>query len=341
MARERKGSGDELYVSLTLANGVGGAPAPLAAPLVRLQTADGLLHVATDPGRGPWVVDGRDPGPSVTDQLTGGAAYAGWVLAFEVDGYASAPVAIVYEIPGATAGDASFGDGRRATAPVAFEACTPCGAVCTYTDRDAANCGACGRSVADDAYHSDVVCRQGRPACADPATTVCPAQAPSAGFQCVDLTRDGRNCGACGNFLINASCTNGTPTCPGQVPVRDSDSDGRTGWRCADLASDAKNCGAVGHSCAADIPNTKGVFCRNRTCGAVVTVGNPGPDSTSCTSECKRHGLVCDDTFFTDSKGHTGGERFHAYESSSVYKCESGIDPSFDGSYAECACMRP
>jgi len=95
-----------------------------------------------------------------------------------------------------------------------------------------------------------------------PPALTCPTGYSACGEQCVDLTDNTSNCGACA-----VVCSPGKPCCNGV---------------CADLQSDEANCGACGTVCAAGQTCCSGV-CRTTqtdrdncgTCGTVCDSSNP------------------------------------------------------------------
>jgi hypothetical protein len=115
---------------------------------------------------------------------------------------------------------------------------TVCGATCTDTDSDSANCGACGNACAKGQS-----CDNGK--CSPCKGTVC-------GDSCVNLESDASNCGACGKACGNGEtcvdgacgscCTNGNKVCQGVGGAADS---------CANFKWDRNNCGACGNTCKA------------------------------------------------------------------------------------------
>lgn len=84
-----------------------------------------------------------------------------------------------------------------------------CGASCVDASRDPAHCGGCGRACA-----STERCSAGTCAC-DPAgpsdcAPGCPVGTQDCGGSCVDLARDPRHCGACGDACaVDELCVSG------------------------------------------------------------------------------------------------------------------------------------
>ena len=142
-----------LVLAVTLTNGAGGSPVLLTPSSFKLRVSSGLLKTPTvTPSKeeAAWV-DGAMP--ALSDALAGGASFGPWTLVFSsLDASRDVPVELTFAPPSATAGDATVGDARQATASVTLEPCTECapppyggsGApVCTYLDRDPLHCGSC------------------------------------------------------------------------------------------------------------------------------------------------------------------------------------------------------
>ncbi len=116
---------------------------------------------------------------------------------------------------------------------------TVCGASCTDTNSDSANCGACGKACAKGES-----CNNGKCSAACQGT-IC-------GDSCVDLQSNAANCGACGKACktgetcvdgaCGSCCTNGNTVCQGAGGAPDS---------CANFKWDRNNCGACGTRCTA------------------------------------------------------------------------------------------
>lgn len=247
-ARQSKGIAKygTLELAVSLANGVGNSDLLLNQANYKLRLRSGVVKRPIVHAVG-WVSGSK---PSPTDLLAPGASYGPWVLSFDVDASQDPPVQLSFEVPG-LAPDAP--PARVASAPVRFEPCTPCGAICTYLDVDTENCGACGVNVPR--------CTDGNPVCAT-GEQVCTDR-------CVNLSRDLNHCGTCGQKVpLGGSCLAGRPTCPG------------TGGAvcngvCKDLDVDPDNCG----SCGTRVPIGAQCVGRVPVC--------PGARGTSCNGTCE------------------------------------------------------
>jgi hypothetical protein len=106
-----------------------------------------------------------------------------------------------------------------------------CNHVCVDTQRDALNCGGCGKACA--------------------AGQACTAGVCGASKGCADTTADPSNCGACGNVCpARATCAAGACKCADPTTMcGGGDSGASAAAICTDLKTDAANCGTCGHSC--------------------------------------------------------------------------------------------
>ncbi len=226
---------DALEIAMTLANGDGGQAVVLNPTNFRLKVASGLLKVPTLGGVAKYV---QGKSSNLTDSLSGGASFGPWTLSFDVDTKVDAPVELLFEVPGVTSGTTTIGDGRKAVAAVVLEACTLCGASCTYLDLDDQNCGACNVRAAGKCSGATLACDSGA------ATTLCKT---SSSLYCADVSKDSRNCGTCGQSAPSGgSCVNGAPACPtGSLNCSSG---------CTDVRWNNVQCGACGNDCAARKP---------------------------------------------------------------------------------------
>lgn len=205
--------------------------------------------------------------------------------------------------------------GASTDAADATPACPPtltlCAGTCTSIILDRANCGACGRTCADDQVCSTGTCQD----CVG-GTTRC-------GSRCVDPATDNANCGACGTrcaavhrsavcragACVIASCdpglgdcdhdpSNGCETslaanrdhcgacgnrCPGDLlcmaDVCQCTTGTMCGTRCLDLTRDPSNCGACGNVCAAT------EYCASGRCVAC-GLSSEGTQRFQCSNTC-------------------------------------------------------
>jgi hypothetical protein len=212
----------------------------------------------------------------------------------------------------------------------------------------AAGCGgetapvACNESAACCGTLDDTRCQEAphdnpAPGARDMATAPvpCPTGLVWCGGHCVDTASDTDNCGACG---VRAQyCSAGKPSCPpGNATVAYSSVE----FGCVDLTKDAQNCGAVGHVCANEAPAGKLFYCRAGKCGGDIQVVNTSSTDTTCFAECTKLGLNCDDAWFVDDGGHRGGTEFYAYGGFDIDGCGAAINPTFDGAFARCGCIK-
>lgn len=151
-----------------------------------------------------------------------------------------------------------------------------CGSNCVDLQRDAFNCGACGR-----ACESNAACVMGgcRVSCADGQDACTGA--------CVDLRSNALNCGACGRACDSGqSCQGGACVtgCPSPRALCNG--------ACIDLQSDAMNCAACGHACSA------GQSCLNAACtsacpSGMLSCAGRCVDPLSDGQNCGACGIVC------------------------------------------------
>jgi hypothetical protein len=172
-----------------------------------------------------------------------------------------------------------------------------CGASCTDTSKDPANCGTCG-----NACGTALVCSAGK------CTTSCGPASTACGGSCTNTQSDNANCGSCGN-----ACAEGDVCSQGACATSCGGGTTQCGSSCADTKVDPTNCGACGKACAAGsacvagscktqcAPNEKvcttdgGAYCANTDddnlncggCGVACPHGqvcSGGACSTSCQS---------------------------------------------------------
>jgi Stigma-specific protein, Stig1 len=142
-----------------------------------------------------------------------------------------------------------------------------CGATCTNTKEDPANCGHCG-----------TVCSGATPLCANnECAASCPTGLIACNGGCVNFAKDIRNCGSCGHTCgLLEACESGVCVAACNAPL------GSCGGVCFNLQSDETNCGACNHLCPSSAE-----LCSQGTCVA------------SCPSTLVKCGKSCAD-FATD-----------------------------------------
>jgi hypothetical protein len=303
----RDGEVGDVHVAFTLANGDGSPPASLNLALFSVKTSAGLYVMAS--ANTPSWVDGELCNPSVA---VGAGASASCALSFELEADAT-PVELFYQTPGQIAGTGT--DQRSATAALTLEPCTPCGADCTYVDRDSANCGTCGNSL-DDGYDDQgnatyMNCVRGKPACPtsehDYSLCIVHKDDPYVDggvdvFNCTDFKTSLWHCGGCGKAVEHGECANGQPVCD-DVEGAEYTMCGQESF-CADLTQDVANCGSCGHSCeqapGGRIENLSGCVlgemgAAEAKCSAYVrfeaAAGDHIAEGDSCTKLCLAHGF--------------------------------------------------
>jgi len=154
-----------------------------------------------------------------------------------------------------------------------------CGATCTNTKEDPANCGNCG-----------TICSGATPLCANKACAAsCPSGLIACNGGCVDFARDIRNCGSCGHTCgLLQACESGVCVNACNSPLGDC------GGVCLNLQDDENNCGACNHICPSTAP-----LCSQGTCMAgcpstLVNCGKSCVDFASDPSNCGVCGKKCD-----------------------------------------------
>jgi hypothetical protein len=237
------------YLTVTLANGRGGADVPANVALFSVKTASGISKVAAPDA--PFSID--DQSYSARSFLTGkpcdgtlsisGGASLQCVVAADLEGDV-VPVEVTYRTPGALAeanGVAPTSvDNRVARVAIQPSTCAPCGNLCTDLLSDQRNCGACGKDAP-----SSGACVGGQARCNDTLKPDLCAEADGSSY-CVDLRTSSGDCGACGARLPSSqlACKDGKPSCSQTAATLCTRSDGTP--YCADLGNDTQNCGACG-----------------------------------------------------------------------------------------------
>lgn len=149
-----------------------------------------------------------------------------------------------------------------------------CGGVCTYTQSDTNNCGACGTTC-----NSQEQCFAGACTC-NGGLLLC-------GGACVDQTSDPNNCGKCGDHCAKGGmCSGGACACPtGQSACSGV---------CVDEQTDASNCGACGTKCT-----VKGQQCTAGACSCPAgdrVCPSGCSDLQTDASNCGTCGVACSGT---------------------------------------------
>jgi hypothetical protein len=175
----------------------------------------------------------------------------------------------------------------------AVEACVPFGGDSTPPDDagfDASMEAAAtdGRADASDATSGDAKADVRADACSFTAGHF--FLACNLNGQCVDVTTDYSNCGACGNLCTSgALCSNGMCLCPGAEFFCAPTMSFPTG-QCVDLLTDSINCGACGALCL------QGAICQSGVCtfpGSLYDPNNCGSFGTVCSAGVGCQGGVC------------------------------------------------
>ena len=195
-----------LQLNVMLSNRIAGYVLSTDGAVFSLKTTDGKLFPVRALRALPAWVDGTavESGLKLLPE-----ASVQWNL--EVPGVTLAsrfvPEALIMEVP----------DGHTAQAAVTLEACTVCGATCTYTDRDVSHCGSCSISAEEPSKAS---CKAGVLFCNNAEYTLC-SQGTSRATVCVDLQTSDQHCGACGVAVKPASgvCVSGQPKVWGGAPT--------------------------------------------------------------------------------------------------------------------------
>jgi hypothetical protein len=144
-----------------------------------------------------------------------------------------------------------------------------CGA-CVDVTTDALHCGDCGSCDPNTVTSRNCVA-QGLKCSGGTCVARCPAGTTDCGGSCVDVTKDAKNCGACGTLCVAGEvCASGVCTTGGcQAGLT------ACGTSCVDLASDPKNCGECATSCNP-----------GKVCSAGVCTTLCAPGLTACNAAC-------------------------------------------------------
>lgn len=134
-----------------------------------------------------------------------------------------------------------------------------CDDVCTSTNVDAANCGACG-----------MACLAGEVCSLGTCSATCGGGTTQCGSSCVDVSNDPAHCGAC-----DKACVAGEVCSAGACGVVCLGGTTQCGSKCVDVMVDATNCGSCDKACAA------GEVCVAGACALVCAGG-----TTKCDNAC-------------------------------------------------------
>jgi hypothetical protein len=168
-----------------------------------------------------------------------------------------------------TAGSAQSGQSGTSGTTQCAAGQMSCRGSCVNTQTDHDNCGGC-----NNVCNSGLICQNSQcaPAGGSAATggnTQCIAGQTSCSGDCVNMTSDHDNCGACGNacssgeFCVKGSCA--TVSVGGYTDLCASGYTSCSGT-CVNTQNDKNNCGACGNKCGS------GEFCVKGSC-ATVSVG--------------------------------------------------------------------
>jgi hypothetical protein len=185
-----------------------------------------------------------------------------------------------------TAGSAQSGQSGTSGTTQCAAGQMSCRGSCVNTQTDHDNCGGC-----NNVCNSGLICQNSQcaPAGGSAATggnTQCIAGQASCSGDCVNMTSDHDNCGACGNacssgeFCVKGSCA--TVSVGGYTDLCASGYTSCSGT-CVNTQNDKNNCGACGNKCGS------GEFCVKGSC-ATVSVGGYtdlcASGYTSCSGTC-------------------------------------------------------
>ncbi|MEM1414757.1 MAG: MXAN_6577-like cysteine-rich protein, partial [Myxococcota bacterium] len=157
--------------------------------------------------------------------------------------------------------------------PTGFESCD---GLCTNTNANRLNCGACG-----------VSCGAGEICNAGVCETSCPDGQEACDGSCVISLSDVANCGGCGN-----ACADGEVCMAGSCSAQCAIGFANCGGSCRDLDNDSTNCGGCGASCGVGARCVEGTC--TPTCGPTqIDCGGVCSDIDNDTANCGACGTVC------------------------------------------------
>ena len=166
------------------------------------------------------------------------------------------------------------------------------------------------------------------------ASETCSAPKGLCGTTCIDLTKNDRNCGACGitcdnGYMCTAGCCEiacsiGSTACKGVATSADAGADSASDAAtsptdgattnpsvpyCTNLAIDPANCGTCGNSCVNGKICSAGVCCQNgqAACGGACTVlATDANNCGTCGKVCPAATPICSNGMCTDRYRVTG-----------------------------------
>jgi hypothetical protein len=211
---------------------------------------------------------------------------------------------------------------------------TQCGSDCKKLDSDDNNCSACGMKCGPPASDTDPrwICG---PAITPPntkwtcASSSCDLQCKPAFGDCnknfcgdgceIDLRKDPKNCGACGNACAEGqSCENGACMCP-------QGTESCFGV-CVSLASDVENCGACAITCPGPSKSTSG--------------GGPACVGGKCTYVCFPGFADCDGKISNGCEANLATDQGHCGSCTTECDIANG-QPCVGGKCLTKACVDP
>ncbi|MEZ4221862.1 MAG: MXAN_6577-like cysteine-rich protein [Polyangiaceae bacterium] len=171
---------------------------------------------------------------------------------------------------GATGGTGNTGGGDPCPGA------TLCGASCTNTNFDPANCGSCNNA-----------CPAGQLCSAGQCGLTCAGGSTLCTDKCVDTQNDPTNCGTCGK-----ACAAGEVCSAGQCGVNCAGGTTLCTDKCVDVQNDPANCGSCGNPCPS------GQVCSAGTCnlscvGGTTLCGNTCTNTDTDPANCGTCGNPC------------------------------------------------
>ncbi len=148
-----------------------------------------------------------------------------------------------------------------------------CDGICTSTQLDPNNCGACKHTCPPSDCNTFQFCLGGV------CDALCLHGTSKCGAACVDFSTNTSNCAACGH--VCPTPINGGATCSnGKCGIACAKNYASCSGQCVSLQTDVGNCGACGHLCQTTDP---GAF---PTCSAGTCSSPCRPGYTLCSGKC-------------------------------------------------------